>query len=175
MAAVAAPAAGALLCTGPQVAVCAAVGAVVGLGLLGAWAMSQSADDKAEENLSSSTSEENTCDGCEPPPRCQPLYADIQRLTTELATRRAAMLADRPVSEGGLGMYDLHLRDPTAKVPDPRGIRPNLGNWIGHRQQIIEKQTRLRSQIALYRGQGCSPLPLGAETQAYLDPPNRPH
>jgi hypothetical protein len=71
-------------------------------------------------------------------------------------------------------MYDLFLRDPAAKVPDPRGIRPNLGNWLGHRTQILEKQANLQALIAQYRAKPCSPLPPGAETQAYLPPPEQP-
>ena len=175
MAVAAAPAAGALLCAGPQALVCGAVGVVVGLGLLGAYVMSQNADDEAENSLSSAT--DDTCATCIPDPNseCGILYQKIEKLTRELARRRAEMLADRSVSQGGLGMYELYLRDPTAKVPDPRGIRRDLGNWLGHKGQIIEKQTSLINQVSLYRAKKCGPLPPSAETQAYLPPPEVPY
>lgn len=138
-------------------------------------AMSNAQDD-AKANADGRT-DATTCTGdCPPPPNtpCGALYAQIETATAELAARRAAMLADRAISAGGLGMYELFLRDSSARVPDPRGIRPHLGNWIGHRDQILQKQSYLKGLLDQYKAAGCSPLPLGAETQANLPPPIKP-
>lgn len=149
---------------------------LVGLGL---WMSSDSADDAnedAETNLSGAQTGAEICSDCRPPPgtECGNLYDRIQQLTQELSKRRSDMLADRPVSQGGLGMYELFLKDPSAKVPDPRGIEPDLGNWEGHTRQILQKQQNMRQKLKKYRNDKCGALPSGAETQAELPPPSRP-
>lgn len=113
---------------------------------------------------------------CPPPSdsECRKLYAKIQETTQELARRRADMLADRSVSQGGLGMYELFLTDPNAKVSDPRGIKCNLGNWQGHEVQILEKQENMKRHLKKYGDKKCGVLPSGAETQSDLPPPTKP-
>ncbi len=169
-----------LLCVGPQALVCGGVLAALTVGAL-IYGMNSSssnidsASGAADNDLAGTDA--TTCIGnCPPPPNtpCGVLYAQIESTTAELAARRAAMLADRAISAGGLGMYELFLRDPAATVPDPRGIRPNLGSWIGHRNQILQKQSHLKGLLAQYKAAQCSPLPLGAETQANLPPPIKP-
>lgn len=162
----------------------AAVGATIAWQQSGgpeatAQAMSDLADSLtgAEDDAASQTgATATTCIGdCRPTdPECAALYDEIATLTRELAGRRADMLRDMPTSEGGLGMFELFQRDPYAVVPDPRGKRPHLGNWDGHSRQILQKQRNLQRKIAQYRAKPCTPLPPGAETQAYQPPPTLP-
>ena len=145
----------------------------------GAWWMSSSsvenADEKAGTQLERGSVAATCATGsCPPPPGCNDIIAKIKELTGELAKRRGDMLADRPVSQGGLGMYELFLKDPLAKVPDPRGIKPDLGNWDGHRRQILEKQQNAKRELKKHKEKKCGALPSGAETQAELPPPTRP-
>lgn len=156
-----------------QAAPAAGAGVVVGGGAVVQHAVTNNGNTAANNANAKGATQTSVCSTC-PPPRCAPLYAKISALTAELASRRAAMLADRPVSQGGLGMYALFLRDPNAVVPDPRGIKPHLGNWRGHRVQILQKQKQLKTLIGQFRAQKCSPLPVGAETQANLPPPSGP-
>lgn len=132
--------------------------------------------DEGAEAVPASGAMADVCSTCPPPPdsECGRLYAKIQETTQELAKRRADMLADRPVSQGGLGMYELFLRDPVARVADPRGIKPDLGNWQGHHDQILEKQRNIKSNLKQYNKKKCGVLPNGAETQSDLPPPSRP-
>lgn len=152
----------------------------LGTAVIGYKALNSSSESTPSEeaNTQADTALKDEAIDCEtgncPSPKCKELYAKIAEITQELAQRRADMLADRSVAEGGLGMYELFLRDPNAKVADPRGIRRDLGNWLGHRTQIIQKQSQLIALIAQYRAEGCSPLPPGAETQATLPPPSMP-
>lgn len=131
----------------------------------------------ANEEADTSTGAATTTDACSTceDPQCAALYAKMAELVAELQKRRGDMLADRPVSQGGLGMYELYLRDPYATVPDPRNPNESLGNWRGHEGQIAEKQEALRKRINRYRRVPCrGPLPPGTETQMGLLPPVRP-
>ena len=131
------------------------------------------ANDEAETTTGAATTTD-ACATCEDP-RCAALFAEIAALVAELQKRRGDMLADRPVSEGGLGMYELYLRDPSATVPDPRNPSESLGRWEGHQGQIEEKQEALRKKVERYRSVPCrGPLPPGTETQMGLLPPVRP-
>lgn len=174
---------GAVLCseTGPVALACGVIdgligGAVVYFGSKAVMNAIEGADEDAEENLSGAQTGAEVCSDCRPPPgtECGNLYDRIQQLTQELSKRRSDMLADRPVAQGGLGMYELFLKNPSAKVPDPRGIEPDLGNWEGHTQQILQKQQNMRQKLKKYRNDKCGALPSGAETQADLPPPSRP-
>lgn len=135
----------------------------------------EQADTDSEKDAIPGTMTE-VCSTCPPPPdsECGRLYAKLQELVQQLSNRRAAMLADRSVSQGGLGMYELFLKDPFAKVPDPRGIKPDLGSWTGHKDQILQKQENLKRNMKKYRQKKCGVLPTGAETQSELLPPTRP-
>jgi hypothetical protein len=139
-----------------------------------AMTMSNAQDD-AKSNADSGTVAATCATGeCPPTPECKTIFDNIKKLVKELSDRRGDMLADRPVSQGGLGMYELFLKDPIAKVPDPRGIRDNLGNWQGHRDQIIEKKRSLEREIKKHEKEKCKTLPNGTETARKLDPPDHP-
>uniref|UniRef100_UPI0014851C39 hypothetical protein n=1 Tax=Rhizobium sp. FKY42 TaxID=2562310 RepID=UPI0014851C39 len=151
------------------------VAAAAAVGIGNAVSEMSNADEEAGTKPATGAIDE-VCSTCPPPPEseCGKLYAKIKELTQELAKRRADMLADRSVSQGGLGMYETFLKDPYAKIPHPRGIEKDLGNWDGHRRQILEKQENMNRNLKKYRDKKCGVLPPGAETQAGLPPPSRP-
>lgn len=135
------------------------------------------ADEQAPAQLGSGT-EASTCstgDCSQEDPECAALRAQIEGTVRELTNRRGEMLADLPRSLGGTGMYDLFQSDPAATVPHPNKPGESLGSWRGHHEQIRQKQQYLRDRINRFNRRGCKGLPAGAETQAGLDPPIRPH
>ncbi len=71
--------------------------------------------------------------------QCAQLAVDIRKAVAELQKRYKEMLEDK------YHMYDTYCQDSTKLVYDGSG---NLvGNWVGHQQQYVNWQNRLRNKL----------------------------
>jgi DNA-binding transcriptional MerR regulator len=143
--------AGALLCAGPQALVCGAVGAAIVTGVLvGAWWMSSSsvenADEKAGAQLESGTVAATCATGnCPPPPECKELEDKIRERRNELKKRYDEMRKDE------FDLYNNHLLESNPLYVD--GVK--IGSWNGHLRQFRQKQQSLRNAIKEAQDKKC--------------------
>jgi hypothetical protein len=159
---------GAALCTGPQVLVCGAVGAVLVTGaLVGAWWMSSSsvenADEQAGTQLDSGTAAATCATGnCTPPPDCKDKNKKVKERRDEMEKRYNDLLEDKKNL-----FYDHFLES----NPHPDGS----GSWEGHIRQYQDKQKNLRRRIQDALDGGCKVDTPDAEEWATNEPPGAPN
>ncbi len=159
---------GAVLCagSGPGALACAAVGGVLGAGILWlggkAVAAIAGADDAAEQDLSGA--QVDVCSTCPPPPECGPLNDRIRQTRNELEERYRDMLIDEK------DLYNLAFEESNPLYID--GVR--IGSWQGHVRQFRQKQANLRRNTARARELGCPLQTPDADRWGSRDAPTRP-
>jgi hypothetical protein len=139
--------AGALLCAGPQALVCGGVAAaLITAGMVGAWWMSSSsvenADEQAGTQLDSGTAAATCATGnCPPPPECKDLNDKAKSKRDEIRKRIQELREDKR------DLFKNHYYKSQA--------HPTYGSWIGHIEQLEGWQQGLRNILDKARNKNC--------------------
>jgi hypothetical protein len=137
---------GAALCTGPQVLVCGAVGAVLVTGaLVGAWWISSSsvenADEQAGTQLDSGTAAATCATGNCPPPECKNLVDNMDHKNRKL---KKELNQYNPASDAQ-GGHSYMGADGLMKLTKPGG----------HYKEIRDIQRGLKNDLEQYNKRKC--------------------